>query len=106
MPEGNSDPNAVEEDPFGVEEEGQETDPKDSLAESSDAAASTTSSETADAGTGQAPELPRVGVAMASAADHVHDAGFISASSGTAPTIPYCMAYIAAPARFDTPSLL
>jgi hypothetical protein len=47
MPEGNSNPNALEEDPFGTEEDGPETDAKDS-AESTEAAESVSSSEPAD----------------------------------------------------------
>jgi hypothetical protein len=46
MPEGNSNPNDLEEDPFGVEEE-EEMDAKDS-AESSEAPQPGTSSETAN----------------------------------------------------------
>jgi hypothetical protein len=47
MPEGNSNPNAIEEDPFDTEDDSPETDAKDS-AESSDAAQPATSSEAAD----------------------------------------------------------
>ncbi len=47
MPEGISNPNAIEEDPFETEDDSPETDAKDS-AESSEAAESDTSSEAAD----------------------------------------------------------
>ena len=47
MPEGNSNPNALEEDPFDTKDDGPVTVPKHS-AESSDAAQSATSSEAAE----------------------------------------------------------